>query len=116
MKLEGMIENTLDNIKSMIESSNIIGNPVMVDGKILVPISKISFGYITGGGEYGTKTLNDLPYAGGSGGAVNVTPQGVLLIDCNGHKFIRLNKDDGENKWSELIEAGLKIVENKKKS
>lgn len=117
MELQSMIEDTLDNLKTVVNTSNIIGHPVTVGGKIIVPISRVTFGFMTGGGEYPDFEKQDerYPYAGGSGGGVNVTPIGILLCENDTHKFIRLNRNDEENKWVELIEAGLKVVQDTKK-
>lgn len=119
MEIDNMIEDTLDNLRAVVNSSNIIGAPVYINDNAVVPLSRVTFGYLVGGGDISAQKSVDVdnyPYAGGSGGGVNITPIGLLMYNKDECKFIRLNKKDEENKWVELIEAGLKVVQDGKKS
>ena len=55
----------------------VVGDPVQTqDGSTIIPISRVSFGFVAGGGEYacsGMQTGEDLPFAGGAGAGVSVT-------------------------------------------
>lgn len=96
--VENLIENTMKNLHSLIETNTIIGDTIISpDGTIIIPISKVSVGYVVGGGEYNNiskkKPVENFPLAGGSGGGVTVTPVGFLIENKNGINFI-----DIENK------------------
>jgi sporulation protein YtfJ len=82
-------------IKEMVDVNTIVGDPVVsADGSTIIPISKVSFGFISGGGEYGggsqgssssgENSGNSFPFAGGAGSGICVTPVGFLVVDeCN---------------------------------
>ena len=117
MHLDNLIDNTIDNLKNVINTSNVIGKPIDINGKTIVPVSKVTFGFVTGGAEYSTSQDKDseLPYASGSGGGVNIVPIGFLMCEDDDYKFIKVSKNDGEDKWTELIEASIRMVKEKKK-
>ena len=51
---------TLEKIKSMVDSNTIIGNPInMADGTLVLPISKVTFGFASGGADFPSKTTKD---------------------------------------------------------
>lgn len=98
--IENIIDGTMKNLHTMIETNTIIGDPVVSpDGTIILPISKVSVGYVVGGGEYTNlmklKKIQNYPLAGGSGGGVTITPMG-FLINSNGE----ISYIDIENKSS----------------
>ena len=118
MQLDNLIDNTIDNLKNVINTSNVIGTPIKVDGKTIVPVSKVTFGFVTGGAEYSAGEQNEsdeLPYASGSGGGVNIVPIGFLMCENDDYKFIKVSKNEGEDKWTELIEATMRVLKDKKK-
>ena len=93
-----LIEESISNIKSLMETNTIIGYSVIApDGTIIIPISKVSVGFIVGGGEYSDKSSRKVakhyPMAGGSGGGMSVSPVGFLIESHGNYKFI-----DIENK------------------
>ena len=51
--IEGLMDVTLEKIKSMVDSNTIIGNPInMADGTLVLPISKVTFGFASGGADF----------------------------------------------------------------
>ena len=86
--ISDMIQNSMDKIKTIVDSSTVIGDKVVTeDGTVILPISKITIGFVVGGGEYGDsskrKNTNRFPMTGGSSGGISVTPVG-FLIETNG--------------------------------
>lgn len=116
MQIDKLIEGTIDNLKSVVDSNNIVGKPIVNGDLVVVPISKITFGFAVGGGEYGSTYEPDrnLPYANASGAGVNMQPIGFLVSDKNQVKFVSVNESQGDSKWSDLIQAGLKMIKDKK--
>lgn len=93
--LDDLINSSIDKIKSLAETNTIIGDPIVSPtGKIIVPVSKVSVGFVVGGGQYNSINKK-LPYplAGGSGGGLSVTPIGFIVEDETSITFI-----DVENK------------------
>jgi sporulation protein YtfJ len=88
---------SLDKIRSLIDVNCVIGNPIsMPDGTSVVPISKVSVGFVSGGGEYNDlnskRNAADFPMAGGTGGGFTVSPIGFFVVDNNKFKLIRADK------------------------
>lgn len=86
--LNKLINSSMDKIKTIVDSSTIVGEKVTTDdGATIIPISKVSVGYVVGGGEYADlssrRVANHFPMAGGSSGGMSVTPVG-FLIESNG--------------------------------
>ena len=54
--IEGLMNTAMSNIRQMIDVNTIIGNPIQtIPGTLIVPVSKVSFGFASGGAEYDTK-------------------------------------------------------------
>jgi len=53
--IEGLMKTTMESIKEMVDVNTIVGDPVeSPDGQVIIPISRVSFGFAAGGGEYST--------------------------------------------------------------
>src|SRR4051794_31433825 len=96
--VESLMKTTMQNIKSMIDVNTVVGDAVETkDGTIIVPISKVSFAFVAGGGEYNNKTQNNeqetnkLPFAGGSGAGVTVQPLGFLTTNNGQLRMLPVN-------------------------
>lgn len=89
--IENLMQTTLENIKDMVDVNTVVGDPVVAgNGATIIPISRVSFGFVAGGGEYDTRaariesTISQTPFAGGSGAGVSVQPVGFLVVNENG--------------------------------
>ena len=96
-KIESLIDVSLDKIRGLIDVNCVIGNPItMPDGSSIIPISKVSVGFVSGGGEYNDlnakRNSADFPMAGGTGGGFTVSPMGFFVVDKNKFKLIRADK------------------------
>ena len=82
--IENLMRNTLDQLKSMIDVDTVVGDAVtMLDGGVIIPVSKVSYGFFAGGGEYGSKEQSQgagYPFVGGAGAGVSITPQAFLVV------------------------------------
>ena len=87
-----LMQTTLENIKDMVDVNTVIGEPIpALNGAVVIPVSKVSFGFISGGGEYDTPRQpanSSLPFAGGSGAGVSVQPVGFLVVNEEGVKVL----------------------------
>ncbi|MDY5942446.1 MAG: GerW family sporulation protein [Oscillospiraceae bacterium] len=76
--LNDMMDTAMGKIREMVDSNSIIGEPITTpDGVTVIPISRVSFGFGTGGGDYGTAKTN---FGGGAGAAVKVDPVAFLIV------------------------------------
>lgn len=83
-KQNDIIKTTLDSIKGIVEANTVIGDPIATAGGItIIPVSKISMGFASGGLDYASKkeqTAKQNNFGGGSGTGVSVTPMAFLVI------------------------------------
>ena len=83
--ISSLIENAMSKIKTIIDSSTVVGESIQTpDGTTIIPISRVSAGYVVGGGEYADlsarRVANHFPMAGGSSGGMSMSPVGFLII------------------------------------
>lgn len=77
--LSDMMRTTMDKIHEMVDANTIVGQPITTpDGVTLIPISKVSFGFGSGGGDYG-KTAKE-NFGGGTAAGVKIDPVAFLVI------------------------------------
>ena len=79
-----LISNAFDKIKTIVDTQTIVGERLdLSDGTVIIPISKVTVGYVVGGGEYADlsarRVANHYPLSGGSGGGMSVTPVGFFI-------------------------------------
>jgi len=104
---------TLENIKDMIDVNTVVGDPVQtLDGTTVIPISRVSFGFVAGGGEYGADEKKSaprgpeqeaLPFAGGTGAGVSVYPMGFLVVSDGQVKMLPTNCSTPVDRVLELL-------------
>ena len=107
--IERLMNGSMSSIKALCDADTIVGTPVLLpDGKSIIPISRVSMGFLTGGGEYadlsaGKKNKEGFPFAGGSGGGLTVSPIGFLICDGDNIRMMPMNGEDGYDKLLGLI-------------
>ena len=88
-KLEEIIRTSLENIRSMIDANTVIGNPITTsNGVTVIPISKVSVGYASGGLDFNGKNKPEsIPqnFGGGGGTGVSISPVGFLVVKNDGN-------------------------------
>ncbi|MEG0768436.1 MAG: GerW family sporulation protein [Ruthenibacterium sp.] len=88
--IQGLMDVTLEKIRSMVDANTIVGNPInMADGTLILPISKISFGFASGGSDFPSKTTREL-FGGGGGAGMAITPVAFLVVRESGVRMIQL--------------------------
>lgn len=83
--------NSMDKIKEMVDVNTIIGNPINTpDGTTIIPISKVSYGFASGGSDLPTKSPKET--FGGLGGAgISIQPIGFLVVSNGDVKLLQLS-------------------------
>ena len=77
--LNDMMRNAMEKVREMVDTNTIVGQPITTpDGVTLIPISKVSFGFGSGGGDYGKAPKEN--FGGGAGAAVKIDPVAFLII------------------------------------
>ena len=76
--LNDLMDTTMDKIRDMVDSNTIIGEPIQTpDGVTLIPVSRLSFGFGCGGGDYGKNKEHS---GAGCGAGVRVEPMAFLVV------------------------------------
>lgn len=112
--VENVLEETLKNLKTIIDVNSIVGKPILEGESIIIPISRVSVGFVSGGGEYDNKKKKknyiNYPFAGGSGGGCNISPIGFLVVNKDKVEFIKINTDNNFEKAIDVVSDFLKSV------
>lgn len=108
-----LMQTTLENIRDMVDVNTVIGDAIQTaSGTTVIPFSKVTFGFATGGGEYDpqkTPVQQALPFAGGSGAGVTVQPVGFLVI---GQEGIRLLPAQNKTALEQALSSAPQLVED----
>ena len=90
-KLQDIIKTSLESLRTMVDGNTVIGDPINTPtGTTIIPISKISMGFASGGLDYNSKNEKNVPshaqqnFGGGGGTGLTVSPVGFLVISKNG--------------------------------
>ena len=88
--IQGLMNVTMEKIHQMVDSNTIIGKPITTeDGITILPVSKVSFGFASGGSDVGAKT-NKQMFGGGTGAGVSIAPIAFLVISGGNVRTIQL--------------------------
>ncbi|AFS78423.1 sporulation protein YtfJ [Gottschalkia acidurici 9a] len=115
--IEGLMKTTMESIKGMIDVNTIVGSPVQTpDGQVIIPISKVSFGFASGGGNYvvDKEGEEEIPFAGGSGAGVSVQPVAFMVVGNSKMKLLPV--DQGNNMLNSILDFIPKISNEMKKN
>lgn len=83
-KLQEMIRTSLESLRAMVDANTVVGTPINTpSGTTVIPISKVSVGYASGGSEFG-KTQAPKSFAGGGGTGLSVSPVCFLCVNAEG--------------------------------
>lgn len=82
-------DSSMKNLQTLIDSNTVIGTPInTADGTVILPVSKVSFGFATGGSDL-PSSQKEL-FGGGSGGGVTITPVAFLVVKNGDVKLLQL--------------------------
>ena len=106
--IERIMDSAFGKMRTLTDADIIVGNPiVMPDGTTVVPISKISIGIVTGGGEYSQKQQSEYPFAGASGAGMSVSPVCFLVSDG---KSVRMLNVGSKSMFDKVVETVPDVV------
>jgi sporulation protein YtfJ len=112
--IENIMQTAMANIKEIVDVNTIVGDPVVsADGSTIIPITKVSFAFVAGGGEYGKSSGGQenadtaFPFAGGASSGICITPVGFLVVDeCN----VQLLPVAGKQLVEQVIESIPQLI------
>ena len=130
--IEGLMNTAMSSIKDMIDVDTIIGEPISTGiDTLIIPISKVSFGFAAGGSEFKGETINEyskkekeeqvqyrLPFGGGSGAGVSIEPVAFLVVSNGMVKLLPVTHDSYVDKLidyvPDLLEKSGEFLKNMK--
>ncbi|MBB3109235.1 sporulation protein YtfJ [Paenibacillus phyllosphaerae] len=126
--IQGLMQTAMENIKEMVDVNTIVGDPVQTpDGSVIMPISKVGFGFVAGGSDIRLGNMADqasgnaasnndahnalvsMPFGGGSGGGVSITPIAFLVVGTQGVRVVPL--DSQTHLVERVIESAPQVFE-----
>ncbi|MCI6007370.1 MAG: GerW family sporulation protein [Ruminococcus sp.] len=91
--LESLMDTTMDKIRQMVDVNTVIGTPVTSpDGTIIIPVSKVAYGFASGGSSFVAKSSpsKDL-FGGGTGAGVTINPIAFIVISNGDAKVVSID-------------------------
>jgi sporulation protein YtfJ len=117
--IQGLMTTAMENLKEMIDVNTIIGDPVETpDGSVILTVSKVGFGFAAGGSEFIMDNQSNggegsdkqkVPFGGGSGGGVSITPVAFLIVSSNGVKMVHL--DENTHLYERILDLAPQAVD-----
>ena len=118
--IEGLMNSAMNSIKEMIDVNTIIGDPIETSNNIvIIPVSKVNFGFAAGGSEFKVKGMTDkkdkekesneieerirLPFGGGSGAGVSISPIAFIVVQPTGVKLLPVTHASSLDKLLDLV-------------
>ena len=111
--IENIMQTAMSEIKEMVDVNTVVGDPVIsTDGSTIIPISKVSFGFVSGGGEYGDAKdgqadESNYPFSGGAGSGVCITPVGFLVVSEGDVKLLPVS---GRTIMDQIVETVPNVI------
>ena len=90
--ISDLMATTMQKIREMVDVNTIVGTPIQTgDGVTLIPVSRLSFGFASGGSDFATKNQKpdaENSFGGGSGAGVNISPVAFLIVRGDNVKLL----------------------------
>ena len=107
------MKTAMESLKNMVDVNTVIGDPVETqDGTVIVPVSRVTFGFAAGGSEFvpahDQEPGHDHPFGGGSGAGVSVSPVGFLVV---GKDQVRMLPVDGGQPVHRIIDLAPQLID-----
>jgi sporulation protein YtfJ len=116
-KIQEIMNSAMENLRPLIDANIVIGKTIEAEGLKVIPLSKVTMGFVSGGGEYYSE-LKDMrreteyPFSGGSGGGVSLQPIGFLVIKSGEVEVVKIDSKSAIEKLIDTIPEIAKFVSN----
>lgn len=89
-KIEGLVKTAMEKIHEMVDCETVVGKPIVTaDGTTIIPVSKVSFGFASGGSDLPTKSAKET-FGGGSGAGITIQPIAFIAVYKGEVKLLQL--------------------------
>lgn len=110
--IESLLATAMEKLGGMVQVNTVVGEPIAAGAVTIIPISRVSLGFVAGGGEYGVAKANDPSFGGGSGGGMSVNPMGFLTCTGQQIRYIPVHGQEPLDKLVDMTPALFEKVEN----
>ncbi len=115
--IDGLMKSAMNSIKDMVDVNTIIGEPIETSNNmVIIPISKVCFGFAAGGSEFHSETVNEykkkdkeeeakyrLPFGGGSGAGVSISPVAFIVVMQDSIKVLPIEHTSAIDKLIDYV-------------
>ncbi len=107
---------SVEKIRQMVDANTVVGSPISLpDGTTIIPVSKVSYGFASGGSDLPTKNPQEL-FGGGAGAGINITPVAFLIIkDGETNLLPVVSKPDTADRLVSMVPDLVDMLTPKKK-
>ena len=112
---------TLGKMRELVDSNTVIGTPITTEaGTTIIPVSKITFGFVSGGTDFATEKQKEL-FGGAASSGASITPVGFLVVNGTSVKFMQVAEGNRTidrliNMMPEVIDKLENLIKGDKKS
>ena len=112
--IHDLMNTTMQKIREMVDANTIVGQPITIpDGVTLVPVSKVSFGFASGGSDYVSKNKkpgDSNTFGGGSGAGVKISPVAFLVVKGESVRVLPVDPS-GSSALDRLVDTVPEVVD-----
>lgn len=90
--IKGIIDVTVDKLRTLIDADTVIGTPIQVGEITLIPVSRISYGLATGGSDFPSKNQSNL-FGGGGGAGASIIPISFIAVNGTDVKMLPISNE-----------------------
>lgn len=108
-----LLASTMEKIREIADANTVVGKPIQAEGATIIPVSKISMGFASGGSDFATKNQrpeDDNAFGGGSGAGIHIIPVAFLVVKEDSVKLLTLAEPAGTT-VDRVIEAVPEVVD-----
>ncbi|MCI8497500.1 MAG: sporulation protein YtfJ [Clostridiales bacterium] len=100
--IKELMGTTMDKIREMVDVNTVIGDPITSpEGTVIIPVSKVTYGFASGGSDFPSKTEKEL-FGGGAGAGITITPTAFIVIQ-NGDARLLHMVDNNSNTANNIV-------------
>ncbi len=106
--INNLMQTTLEKIKELVDASTVVGEPIQCGAATIIPVSKISYGFASGGSDLPAKKDGEF-FGGGGGAGASVTPVGFIVITGSDVKLLQV--DEHRDSAGKLIDMAPGLID-----
>ncbi|WP_295218731.1 GerW family sporulation protein [Ruminococcus sp.] len=109
-QIQDLMGVTMEKMREMVDVQTIIGDPIVVSDKVtIIPVSKVSYGFASGGSDLPAKSNPKDLFGGGAGAGVSIQPVAFLVVQEDGVRLLQM--DEAGDALSSAIRSVPEVVD-----